>query len=161
MLGHHALIDVFGDERLVEVGGMGIGALLGDDHLADELRVAAAAGDSQTGGDGLGVAGEQYHVIGGIEGLDEGHDLAGITERRIGVVLDHEHIVIGGELGGHLPRLDIHDGAGGVLEGGDGVEHHGAVLFDCFRKLIGMDAVRVHGDGDYVRLSQLEDLDSA
>ena len=50
---HLILVEELRYESLIEVRGMGIGALLSYDHLPDELGVAAAAGDTKTRGNGF------------------------------------------------------------------------------------------------------------
>ena len=159
MLGEQVTVEVFGDDGLIEVQGMGIRALLGYGHLADKLCVAAAEGNTHAGGDGLGKAGHEYDIAACIEALYGGQLFTAEAEGRIGVILNDYHIVFRCKPCDSLARFNAGDPARGILEGGDGVEHNGPVLADERFKLVNMDAVGMKGYGYELGLCDIEGLE--
>ncbi len=110
-LGHHVRRDV------------GVGGQLDDlrQHLLRADQVAAA----QAGRDRLGERRRVDHGVGGVLGQHGGQRLALEPDRHVGVVLEHDEAVLGGErqqLGalGRAERV-----AGRVLEVGDDVRQRG------------------------------------
>lgn len=119
--------------KLVDGGRMQIRGLLGDDAGPQQRRGPPQPAEPHARRHDLGEAAEQYGaVLGpGVRG-DPRHALALEAQLSVRVVLDDPQPPAGRDVRDRGAPLGGHGAAGGVLEGGDGVEEFGAVQGDQF-----------------------------
>ena len=158
---HQAAVEELGHDGLRQGGGMGVAALLDDFQLLGDLHRGHAGAHADAGGQGLGEGVHHDDLVGLVEQLD-GRDLfAAETDVAVGVVFQHDEVVLGGQLGDALTPVGGDGDAGGVLEGGDGVEHLGMQLFGLLFQLFHDEAVVVGGDGDQLYAALVQHVQGA
>ena len=94
----------------------------------------------------------------GVEVLDGRQVLSAVPDIPIGVVLQHQHVVFGGQLRHGLPPLQAEGAAAGVLEGGNDIDHLGMALPDLPLQILRDQAVVIHGHTHAPGLEHIEDL---
>ena len=124
----------------------------------DGLRLRHHIAQAHAGGEDFGEAVGHHHVAHGVKALDGGQVLAAVADVAVGVVLQHQHVVLGGQLGHLLPALQAQGPSAGILEGGDHVHHLGVILLDLRLQVVHLHAVLVHIHADALGLEHLKDL---
>ena len=137
---------------------MGVGGGLGLHQIMDGLRLRHHVAQTDAGGENLGKAVGHHHVAGGIKALDGRQILAAVADIPVGVVLQHQHIVLSRQLRHLLAALQTQRPAAGILEGGDNIHHLGVILLNFRLQIVHFHAVLVHVHADALGLEHVEDL---
>ena len=115
---------VLGDQHLRHHRRAEVHALLGDDHLADQLGVADRPGHAGARREDLGEGGRKEHALPGHR-EERGQGLAPVPQLAVGVVLEDRDAVAGGDLGEAVTSLGAQARPRGIGEVDDGVDELG------------------------------------
>ncbi|MPM10614.1 hypothetical protein SDC9_56946 [bioreactor metagenome] len=151
-------LEELGADDLGQHGRVGVGGRLGVEELCRDFLRREDVAQPAAGGEDLGEAVGEDGVPRGVEGLDGGQVRAAVADVPVGVVLEDDGVVPAAEFGHFLSPFEGEGAAGGILEGGDDVDHLRPVLPDLGLQILGDHAVLVHGDADAPGLEHLEDL---
>ena len=148
-------------DRLVQVGGVHVRGLLADGALAQDVRVPRHVADPEARGDHLAEGPEEDHPAILVVMLDGQRAFAGVPQIPVGIVLRDHEAVLRGDLRNGSAAVGREGDAGGILEGGDDVEHLRVIGPGGFLQLLRDNAVLIRLHGHQLRLVQAHALDIA
>ncbi len=162
----HAGLEVAGPAVRREPGlgdhaGRDVGVLRVRADRRGELLGAGDVADPQARGHRLRERRHGQHAAVPVELEERRMRIPGPAQQTVGIVLDHDDVVLGGELQ-HAPApLERHRGAARVLEVRDHVDERRRLALQFGGQRVGVDPVGVDRDADHLGSGALQDQDAA